>query len=63
MKYTDDHNIPCDEMRVLPYSSDGNILVSRASYIKEMRFRREQNSKGIPFDLPSWESLKVYNPE
>ena len=58
MKFTDDHGIPCDEMRILPYSIDGNIHVSRKSYEKEMTFRRERIKQGVPYELPKWEDLK-----
>lgn len=59
---TDDFNIECFEMRYLPYSADGNILVSKQSYEKEMAYRREEIKNGRKFLLPKWESLKVYAP-
>jgi hypothetical protein len=59
--YTDDYNVMCSEMRLLPYSSDGNILVSRKSYEKEMEYRRAEIKQGRPYELPSWESLKIYS--
>ena len=62
-KFTDDKNVECNEMRFLPYSSDGNILVCYRSYCEEIRWRKWQIEAGVPFDLPSWESLKVYNAE
>jgi hypothetical protein len=60
MQFTDDHGIKCSEMRFLPYSSDGNILVSKASYDKEMRYRRERIKEGVHYELPAWETLKIY---
>jgi hypothetical protein len=58
--FTDDFGVKCSEMRYLPYSADGNILVSKQSYQKEMRYRREEIEKGREFLLPKWESLKIY---
>lgn len=58
--FTDDFGVKCSEMRLLPYSADGNILVSRQSFEKEMRYRREEIKKGREFYLPAWESLKIY---
>lgn len=57
---TDDYDHPCTETRLLPYGGGGNIIVGRESYEKEMAFRRERIRAGVPFDLPSWESLRVY---
>ena len=63
MKFTDDLNKPCDEMRYLPYSKDGNILVCHSSYLREITWRKEQIKAGRPYDLPTWESLKIYKSE
>lgn len=60
MKHTDDFGIKCSEMRILPYGGDGNILVSKQSYEKEMKWRKERIKNGVPFELPAWESLKIY---
>ena len=56
----DDYGILCYERRLLPYGGGGNIIVGEESYKKEMAFRRERIKAGVPFDLPSWKSLKVY---
>lgn len=56
----DDHGIPSAEIRVLPTGGSGNALVGRRGYEKEMTFRRERIRAGVPFDLPTWESLRVY---
>lgn len=56
----DDHDRPCSEIRVLPYGGGGNILCGRQSYEQEMAFRRERIRAGVPFDLPTWDSLRVY---
>jgi hypothetical protein len=48
-------------MRYLPYSSDGNIMVSRKAYEREMEFRRGEIKLGRPYELPSWDSLKIYS--
>lgn len=62
----DDHDRPCTEIRALPYGAPdqgGNILVGRQSYEQEIAFRRERNRQlgdSERFDLPTWESLRVY---
>lgn len=51
------------EVRVLPLAGDGNLILCRACYDHEMRWRRERNlalADDCKFDLPAWESLKVY---
>lgn len=60
--YQDDHDHLCTETRLLPYGGGGNIIVGRESYEKEMRFRRERIANGVPFDLPKWEELSIYQP-
>jgi hypothetical protein len=57
---TDDHNHEVTEARLLPTGGGGNVIVGRQAYEKEMRFRRERIAAGAPFELPAWESLKVY---
>jgi hypothetical protein len=59
-KYTDDHDKPCDEMRLLPYGGGGNLIVGYQSYRKEIAFREERIKSGVPFELPKWEDLEVY---
>ena len=56
----DDHDKPCTEVRLLPIGGGGNVIVGRQSYEKEMAFRRERIAAGVPFDLPSWDDLRVY---
>lgn len=49
------------EVRVLPTGGDSNAILCRACFDNEIRFRRERNSSvATPFDLPAWETLKVY---
>lgn len=58
-----------DEVRVLP-AGTGNAILCRSCYEDEMAFRRERNSPnarpplapGDRYELPAWESLKVYAP-
>lgn len=57
---TDDFGRKCSELRLMPYGGDGNILVGRASYNKEIEHRKEEIKKGREFKLPSWDSLKVH---
>jgi hypothetical protein len=47
------------ELRTLP-CGDGNLILCRSCYEHEMRFRQDEIMRGIQFDLPTWESLKVY---
>ncbi len=64
------HNNNCDgdhcrsetgDVRVLPYGGGGNLILCRACYEHEMAFRRERNlAVWSPFELPAWDSLKVY---
>jgi hypothetical protein len=56
----DDAGISCLERRVLPLAGDANLIVGRVTYEKEMEFRRDRIRAGVPFDLPSWDSLKKY---
>jgi hypothetical protein len=52
------------EIRVLPYSNDGNLLLCKSCYYHEMKYRRERNKElgdSSKFKLPEWESLKVYD--
>ncbi len=55
------------EVRLLPLDKDtvhgGNLILCHACYTYEIAYRKERNSelsKGCQFDLPAWESLKVY---
>jgi len=59
-KFVDDWGIIADEVRLLPYGGGGNVIVSRKSYEREINWRKEQIKAGIPFELPTWESLRVY---
>jgi hypothetical protein len=65
------HNPNCDgghcksetgEVRVLPYSSDGNLIICKSCYDNEMRFRRDRNRETgrLIYDLPAWETLTIY---
>ena len=56
----DDHQRKCAETRVLPYGGGGNLIVGRQSYEQEMQFRRARISEGVHYELPTWESLEVY---
>ncbi len=52
-----------NEVRVLPYGGDGNLIVCRAHYEKEIAFRVSRNRElgaDAQYDLPKWDSLKVY---
>ncbi len=51
------------EVRVLPTGGGSNAILCRACFCYEMDFRRERNrdlADSCKFDLPTWESLKVY---
>jgi hypothetical protein len=60
MKFTDDHGIKCNEMRKLRYCSDGYIHVSKQSFEKEMRYRRDRIKEGVEYEFPKWEELEIY---
>lgn len=55
-------------VRVLPMGKNpdhGNLILCLNCYCREMAFRRERNRElaaDCAFDLPSWETLKVYLP-
>jgi hypothetical protein len=58
------------EVRVLPINPDNpmgsNIILCYAHYRHEIEWRKERNldlEDSAKFDLPKWESLKVYNIE
>lgn len=54
------------QVRLLPTGSDGNAILCRACYAREMNFRRERNQeldKSCQFDIPHWSSLKIYGEE
>lgn len=59
---TDDFGHECTEVRILPAGGGGNILCGRRGYEREMAFRRERLRAGVPFDLPTWETLEIYFP-
>lgn len=51
------------EIRVLPTGKDGNALLCRHCFKHELAFRRERNREldhDCQFELPAWDSLKVY---
>lgn len=66
------HNNNCDgthcwaedgEVRVLPLGGGGNLILCRSCFEYEIRYRKERNKElgtAAQFDLPVWESLKVY---
>jgi hypothetical protein len=49
------------ELRVLPYSGDGNLILCRDCFNAEIHYRTVRNPQvWKPFSLPKWESLRVY---
>lgn len=55
-----------ETVRRLPISEGSAIIVCYRHYCQEMNFRRERNKElgdFCKFDLPSWESLEVYEAE
>ena len=60
---TDDFGYSCTETRKLPIGGGGNVICSKRGYEREMEFRRERRRDGVPFDLPKWEELEVYEKE
>ncbi len=61
----DDFGDEVTEARILPVGDAGNSICGIKGYMQEMQFRRERNKKlgeSAQYDLPAWESLKVYFP-
>lgn len=59
----DDYGYSVTEARVLPIGGGGNIICGRVGYEQEMKHRRFLNARNgldSQWDLPSWDSLKVY---
>jgi len=51
------------EVRVLPLGGQGNLILCRGCFEREMSYRRERNKDLAPdvrFKIPSWETLEVY---
>jgi hypothetical protein len=51
------------EVRLLPYGGSGNLILCSSCFRHEMAWRLKRNrelSADCQFELPSWESLKVY---
>ena len=56
---------PSGQVRVLPYGGAGNLILCRICFFHEIRFRQLRNrdlSKDSQFALPTWDSLKIYEP-
>jgi hypothetical protein len=67
----DRHNYNCDgnfctsptgEVRRLPYSPDGALILCRACFDRELAFRHERNAEAGRklFDTPTWEETPLY---
>lgn len=62
---------PCHpgEVRVLPWTRDrwgGNSILCWLCFRREMTWRHQRNAElaeDCQFDLPRWESLKIYGQE
>lgn len=50
-------------VKLLPYSSDGNMIFCHSCYIHEIDDRKERIKEGVPWSLPEWENLKTYEVE
>lgn len=51
------------EVRVLPTGGDGNAILCLNCYNREIAYRVERNrdlGKDCQFELPQWDTLKVY---
>jgi len=50
-------------VRVLPSGGDSNLILCHACYMREMNYRSGRNlelAEDCKFQLPTWNSLKVY---
>lgn len=66
------HNPMCDgdqcrsstgEVRILPTGGGGNVIICRDCFDHEIAWRKDRNREvASEFDLPTWDSLKVYEP-
>jgi len=64
------HNPDCDgshcisshgEVRVLPYSDDGNLILCYSCFQYEISWRKEENRRtNRNFKIPGWETLSIY---
>ena len=70
-KRTTDQQNNCDgsgphepgDVRVLPTGGDGNMILCRNCYEREIRYRVDRNRElgdFAKFALPAWEALKIY---
>jgi len=51
------------EVRVMPTGGDGNLILCRHCWNREVEYRRDRNKAlgdFAKFALPTWESGKVY---
>lgn len=65
-----DHNPNCNgdhcisshgEVRVLPYSADGNLILCHSCFNHEISWRKDENRRANRnFETPNWETLVVY---
>lgn len=59
-----DHNHNTQsEVRLLPYSDNGNMCVCFVHYLREMIYRIDRNKElcaTCQYSLPEWDTLKVY---
>ena len=51
---------PKGEVRLLPSGGDGNSILCRPCFNHEITYRQGRIADGVPFDLPKWGDLKVY---
>lgn len=49
-------------VRILHTGGGGNAILCRACFWREMSYRRQRIAEGVPFELPSWQSLTIYDP-
>lgn len=52
------------EVRVLPVSSDSNIIVCHHHFLQEIKYRQSRMKSGLGhWEIPKWEELEVYKQE
>lgn len=52
---------PKGEVRLLPSGGGANSILCRPCFNHEIAFRKGRIAEGVPFDLPEWGALKVYD--
>ncbi len=50
-----------EEVRVVPHSGGGNLILCNACFRYELKCRRDEIGRGRRFELPAWSDLELYD--